>query len=45
VVQTNPLGDATGWNDDSEQPDHEQAEAAVRQLAALYTRMSPSTAS
>jgi D-amino-acid oxidase len=39
VVQTNPVGEASGWNDDSEQPDRAEAEAGVRQLAALYDRM------
>ena len=45
VVQLNRLGEATGWNDDNEQPDHEEAVAAVRQLADLYTRMAVSTSS
>jgi D-amino-acid oxidase len=43
VVQTNPKGDASGWNDDNEQPDRQEAEEGVRQLAALYSRMAPNT--
>lgn len=41
VVQTNPIGEASGWNDDNEQADRGEAEAGVRQLAALYSRMVP----
>jgi D-amino-acid oxidase len=39
VVQPMPLGDATGWNDQNEQPDRAEAEAGVHQLQALYARM------
>ena len=41
VVQPSEQGEATGWNDDNETPDRPAAEAAVRQLAALYARMPP----
>jgi glycine/D-amino acid oxidase-like deaminating enzyme len=41
VVQTNNHGEASGWNDDSELPDRAEAEGGVRELAALYDRMSP----
>ncbi len=39
VVQPNPQGDDTGWNDSNEQPDRAAAEAGVRELEALYARM------
>ena len=39
VIQPSPKGDATGWNDDNEQPDRAEAEAGVRQLQSLYARM------
>ena len=39
VVQWAAQGEATGWNDASEQPDRAEAEAGVRQLQALYARM------
>jgi len=42
VVQLNPQGEASGWNDAGEQPDRAEAEAGVRQLRALYARMKPS---
>ncbi len=41
VVQTNPLGEASGWNDDNEQPNRAEAELGVRELAELYNRMAP----
>ena len=41
VVQPSEHGEATGWNDDNETPDRPAAEAAVRQLAALYARITP----
>jgi hypothetical protein len=41
VVQLSAQGEETGWNDTNEQPDHEEAEEGVRQLAALYARMQP----
>ena len=41
VIQPSEHGEATGWNDDNETPDRPAAEAAVRQLAALYARMAP----
>ena len=41
VVQTNPLGEQSGWNDDSEEPDRGEAEAGVRQLAAMFAGMRP----
>jgi glycine/D-amino acid oxidase-like deaminating enzyme len=39
VLQLMQQGDATGWNDSNEQPDHAEAIAAVRQLADLYAHM------
>ena len=39
VVQSSPQGEASGWNNPSETPDPAEAEAAVHQLAALYTAM------
>ena len=45
VVQTSPQGEASGWNDDNEQPDRTEAEAGVRQLAAMINRMAPAKAS
>ncbi len=41
VVQTNLKGEASGWNDDNEQPDRAEAEEGVRQLAAIMSRMKP----
>jgi D-amino-acid oxidase len=39
VVQTNPLGDDTGWNDPTEAPDRAASEDGVRRLQALYAQM------
>jgi glycine/D-amino acid oxidase-like deaminating enzyme len=39
VIQTNPQGDDTGWNDDNEQPDRAMTEAGVHELQALYAQM------
>ena len=39
VIQPNPQGDETGWNDTNEQPDRAAAEDGVRTLQALYSRM------
>lgn len=39
VVQPSLGGDEAGWNDDSEVPDRAQAEAGVRVLQELYSRM------
>jgi hypothetical protein len=39
VVQTNPLGDDTGWNDATETPDRSATEDALRRVQALYARM------
>jgi glycine/D-amino acid oxidase-like deaminating enzyme len=39
VVQPNPQGENTGWNDDNEQPDRAAAEAGVLELQELYARM------
>jgi glycine/D-amino acid oxidase-like deaminating enzyme len=36
VVQLNPKGEASGWDDPNEQPDRAEAEDGVRQLHALY---------
>jgi len=44
VVQPSPQGEATGWNDDNEQPNRQEAEEGVRQLATLMNRMAPSPA-
>jgi glycine/D-amino acid oxidase-like deaminating enzyme len=41
VVQTNLKGEASGWNDDNEQPDRQEAEEGVRELASLVSRMAP----
>jgi hypothetical protein len=41
VIQPSPQGDETGWNDTNEQPDRAEAEAGVRDLQALYARMTP----
>jgi D-amino-acid oxidase len=39
VMQTNPQGDETGWNDDTEVPDRQTAVDAVTTLQELYARM------
>jgi D-amino-acid oxidase len=39
VIQPNPQGENTGWNDSNEQPDRQAAEAGVLELQALYARM------
>jgi D-amino-acid oxidase len=39
VVQSNELGEATGWKDDNETPDRGEAVRAVQELAAMYARM------
>ena len=39
IVQANEQGDASGFNDDNEQPDTREAEAAVRLLAGIYAGM------
>ena len=39
VLQMNPQGDETGWNDDTEVPDRAQAEESVRILQEMYGRM------
>jgi len=43
VIQPSPGGEDFGWNDDNETPDRAAAEAGVRELQALYNRMSPGT--
>jgi D-amino-acid oxidase len=43
VIQPNPHGEDTGWNDTNEEPDRGEAEDGVRTLQELYSRMrSPS---
>jgi len=39
VVQPNPHGEETGWNDTNEEPDRAAAEAGVKELQDLYDRM------
>jgi D-amino-acid oxidase len=39
VIQPLPQGDDTGWNDANEEPDRAEAEAGVRTLQELYSRM------
>jgi D-amino-acid oxidase len=39
VVQPNPQGDETGWNDSNEEPNRADAEAGVVELQELYARM------
>ncbi|WP_263365377.1 FAD-dependent oxidoreductase [Edaphobacter bradus] len=39
VIQPNPHGEETGWNDMNEQPDRGEAEDGVRELQELYGRM------
>jgi D-amino-acid oxidase len=39
VIQPNPQGEDSGWNDSNEQPNRPEAEAGVLQLQALYDRM------
>jgi glycine/D-amino acid oxidase-like deaminating enzyme len=39
VIQPNPQGEETGWNDTNEQPDREAAETGVKELQELYSRM------
>jgi len=39
VVQVSNQGDATGWKNDNESPDRQEAEGGVRDLAALNERM------
>jgi D-amino-acid oxidase len=41
VVQLSEQGEASGWNDATEQPDRREAEEGVRQLQAFYARMKP----
>jgi hypothetical protein len=40
VVQLSEKGEASGWNDASETPDRRESEEGVRQLQALFARMS-----
>ena len=42
VVQFSAQGDGSGWNDPDETPDRNEAEQAVRMLAALQARISRS---
>ena len=39
VVQLNAQGEASGWNEENEQPDRGEAEEGVRQLRVLYEKM------
>jgi glycine/D-amino acid oxidase-like deaminating enzyme len=39
VIQPSPGGEDFGWNDDNEKPDRAAAEQGVRDLQALYARM------
>jgi glycine/D-amino acid oxidase-like deaminating enzyme len=39
VIQPNPQGEETGWNDSNEQPNRQDAEAGVMELQGLYDRM------
>ncbi len=39
VIQPNPQGENTGWNDNNEQPSRADAEAGVLELQALYDLM------
>ena len=39
VMQMNPQGEETGWNDDTEVPDRAQAEESVKILQEMYGRM------
>ena len=39
VVQLNPLGDASGWNDASEAPDHDETAEGLETLRSLFRRM------
>ncbi|HEX7158344.1 MAG TPA: FAD-dependent oxidoreductase [Edaphobacter sp.] len=39
VIQPNPHGEETGWNETNEEPDRAEAEAGVRTLQELYDRM------
>jgi glycine/D-amino acid oxidase-like deaminating enzyme len=39
VVQTNPLGEATGWNIDDEGPNPTESQTATRQLQSLMAKM------
>lgn len=39
VIQPNPQGEETGWNDMNEEPDRAAAEEGVRTLQELYSRM------
>ncbi len=43
VVQLNAQGEASGWNDPSEQPDHAEAEAGIRMLQDLNATMKQPT--
>ena len=42
VIQPLPQGDDTGWNDANEEPDRAEAEAGVRTLQELYSRIASS---
>ena len=41
VVQVTNEGENTGWKNENETPDREEAEGGVRDLVALYARMTP----
>jgi hypothetical protein len=41
VVQMNPKGEASGWNDPSEEPDRAEALAGIHILQSIYNRMAP----
>ncbi len=41
VVQASPRGEESGWNDSNEQPDPQEAKAAVKVVRELYARMTP----
>jgi glycine/D-amino acid oxidase-like deaminating enzyme len=44
VVQVSNQGENTGWKDENETPDREEAEGGVRDLAGLLARMAPRAA-
>jgi hypothetical protein len=43
VVQLNGKGEQSGWNDDTETPDLEEAAGTIRMIQKLYARINPAS--
>jgi hypothetical protein len=39
VVQLMQQGEASGWNDENEEPDHAESLEGIHRLQSLYSRM------